>query len=138
MADYDYFYKFENFIGYTGDLANNPTLYFMDKSYYGRITTQHRHANNVGRAAPKSLVGYRKANRLMNTKNGPEVRLLERNTRLGKRHKSRNALIECLSTADRANVKARVLRLIATNTEIKSKDDLSSRQFHEFISMGVR
>ena len=120
MAVYDYFYTFENFIGYTGDIAISPTLYFLKEGYYGRITTQHRHQDNVGRAAPKLLDGYTYANRWIKNKG---FRLRERNKRLKTRHVSRNRLIFCTSENDRSQVKARVLYLISVNTEIKAKDD---------------
>ena len=130
MADYDYFYTFENFIGHTGDIQNNPTLYFMDNTHYGRITTQHNNPANVGRAAPKLLEGYTHGNRTR----GGEVRLYERNIRLGKRHKSRNALTEP-ETGERVQVRARVLHLISVNTQVKAKDDEASREPHEFVPL---
>ena len=135
MAAYDYFYTFENFIGYTGDLSSHPTLYFVSNEYYGRITTQHSNESNVGRSAPKLLKGYTFRNRMMNTSGGRELRLFERNTRLGKRHKSRNAQTECVNPNDRARVKARVLYLISVNTEVKPKDDEDSREFHTFVPL---
>ena len=128
MAVYDYFYTFENFIGYTGDIACSPTLYFLKEGYYGRITTQHSHQDNVGRAAPKLLDGYSFGNYRIRNKG---VRLYEKNKRLKKRHVSRNRLIFCTSENDRSQVKARVLYLISVNTEIKAKDD--GRVPKEFI-----
>lgn len=148
MADYDYFYNFDNFIGYTGDLQNYPTLYFVSEAYYGRITTAHPHADNVGRAAPKLLTGYSKTHILKadrdpvtgKAKRDPVTRqkilkrrLYERNTRLGKKHVSRNALVECLDAESRSKVESRVSQLIADNTAVKPKDDAASREPHPFV-----
>ncbi|MCM8532809.1 MAG: hypothetical protein NE330_16700 [Lentisphaeraceae bacterium] len=109
---------------------SNPTLYFVGNSYYGRITTQHSHADNVGRGAPKLLQGYGCGN----VDFGDDgVRFYERNTRLGKRHKSRNPINFCTSARTRSRVKSVVLHLIDTNTQVKSKDDDASRTPHEFI-----
>ena len=138
MAAYDYFYTFENFIGYTGDLSSNPTLYFKDNTLYGRITTQHPNPKNVGRAAPKLLEGYSADNKEMFSKSSGAskgVRLYEENTRLGKTHTSRNTLVECVSIGKRAPVRSRVLELIAKNTQVKEKDDEASRAPHEFVPL---
>jgi hypothetical protein len=136
MGDFDYFYTFDNFIGYTGDLFGSPTLYFMDQMYYGRITIAHPDADNVGRGAPRLLEGYTFQNCWVKYVNGhwqpcqaeddgAEWRLYEKNTRLGKTHTSRNVLVVCMSERTRPLVKAKVLDLIAKNTQVKSKDDNS-------------
>ncbi len=133
---FDYFYTFENFIGYTGDLFGSPTLYFMDNVYYGRITIKHPNDDNVGRSAPRSLNGYTNQNCWVKFvhghwqpcragEQGAVWRLHEQNTRLHIHHTSRNAMIECKSENRRDQVKARVLYLISKNTEAKSKDDRS-------------
>ena len=133
MADFDYFYTFENFIGYTGDISVAPTLYFMNEAYYGRITTQHGHQQNVGRAAPKLLNGYKYDNCWVDRGEGDEWRLVEENTRFGKSHTSRNYLIKCEDAAMRARVKPMVLLLIGSYTDVKSKDDV--RTAHEFVPL---
>ncbi|GAA4277180.1 hypothetical protein [Aquimarina mytili] len=55
-------YKKENIIGWTGDIQNNPTVYFMDDSTgdvkkinAGHITQSHSFSGNVGRE--KAITG---------------------------------------------------------------------------------
>jgi hypothetical protein len=43
------FYTADNIIGYTGDIDNNPTVYFLTDLEYGHITQAHRDTDNVGR-----------------------------------------------------------------------------------------
>lgn len=60
MPNYrDDFYRAENIIGYTGDLGNNPTIYFTDGYYFGRITQDHGHADNIGRNIVRFASDYK-------------------------------------------------------------------------------
>ena len=43
------FYLETNIVGYTGDLSNNPTIYFETQLYFGHITQSHDVIANVGR-----------------------------------------------------------------------------------------
>jgi len=43
------FYTAENIVGYTGDLHNDPTVYFETYTEHGRITQFHHKWDNVGR-----------------------------------------------------------------------------------------
>ena len=141
MAAYDYFYDFNNFIGYTGDLNANPTLYFMDNTHYGRITTAHSNPKNVGRAAPKLLAGYTHGNQEVFSKStgaSKGERLYEKNTRHKVSHTSRNTLVDCKAIGTRSPVRTRVTQLIAENTQVKDKDDEASREYHEFVPLGPR
>lgn len=53
MGYRDDFYCVENMIGYTGDVHNFPTVYFLKSvtggSFYGHITQKHDMPGNVGR-----------------------------------------------------------------------------------------
>ncbi len=42
-------YRPENIIGYTGSIHKMPTVYFMNETYFGRITQQHKLKWNIGR-----------------------------------------------------------------------------------------
>ena len=87
MGYCDYLYKKENIIGYTGELDNNPTVYFMSESrdvngnlktqtvrgvaqilfLNGHITQAHREQSNIGRERVKESYSYS----IMNV--GPEM-----------------------------------------------------------------
>lgn len=43
------FYIAANIIGFTGDLHNNPTVYFLSDTEFGHITQYHKTAWNIGR-----------------------------------------------------------------------------------------
>ena len=43
------FYIPENIVGYTGDLHNDPTVYFETYTEHGRITQAHHNVDNIGR-----------------------------------------------------------------------------------------
>lgn len=55
----DDFYIPENIIGYTGDLNDNPTVYFKSGPEFGRITQYHRHEDNIGRNEVRLAYDYR-------------------------------------------------------------------------------
>lgn len=54
------FYIAKNIVGYTGDLKNNPTVYFHNRktNQFGRITQDHDHADNIGRARVRIAADY--------------------------------------------------------------------------------
>ena len=57
------FYIPENIIGYTGQIDNNPTVYFMEgpahgPNEYGHITQAHRIGPNEGRETVRSSAQY--------------------------------------------------------------------------------
>ena len=62
MAFKDDFYTKENIIGFTGDLHNNPTVYFKTDDHVGRITQEHFREINIGRHDLYSTNGYRSGN----------------------------------------------------------------------------
>jgi len=53
------FYVPQNIIGYTGDLNNNPTVYFKSGYSYGHITQSHDLRQNVGREEVLVAQDYR-------------------------------------------------------------------------------
>lgn len=99
MGFFDNFYKFENYIGYTNDLLRCPTLYFKNDTYFGRITTFHRRAYNVGRQKPRNvwLRKYLEENRNIGSPDKPDIRHFEEHSNpfTGKvtQHMSRAAII---------------------------------------------
>lgn len=58
MSYRDDFFKKENIIGYTGDLKDNPTVYFKKGSEFGRITQDHGNADNIGRNKVRTADDY--------------------------------------------------------------------------------
>lgn len=62
MAYRDDFYIAANIIGYTGDVNNNPTVYFRNGNDFGRITQAHNNPNNVGRNVVRTYADYQIAN----------------------------------------------------------------------------
>lgn len=62
MAYGNDFYVKANIIGYTGDLNDNPTVYFQKGNRFGRITQDHPHANNIGRNRVREYTDYRISN----------------------------------------------------------------------------
>ncbi|MBQ4822433.1 hypothetical protein [Aquimarina sp. MMG016] len=63
MPNYrDDFFTAENIIGYTGELGMNPTVYFRDGDYFGRITQDHGHADNIGRNIVRFAPDYKIVN----------------------------------------------------------------------------
>lgn len=52
------FYIPENIIGYTGNINNNPTVYFQNGTSFGHITQAHDLAPNVGREEVRQAQDY--------------------------------------------------------------------------------
>lgn len=52
------FYKPENIIGYTGDLNNDPTVYFKEGDRFGHITQNHKYSSNIGRNKVREFTDY--------------------------------------------------------------------------------
>ena len=62
MGYRDDFYNAENIIGYTGDIDDGPTVYFLRDlgayKLYGRITQKHDHPKNIGREEVRQADTY--------------------------------------------------------------------------------
>lgn len=63
MSYRDDFYIKDNIIGYTGDILNNPTVYFKKvdgtgQIEFGRITQEHDDESNVGRNVVRTARDY--------------------------------------------------------------------------------
>lgn len=88
MPNYrDDFYTRNNIIGYTGALADNPTVYFRNGNEFGRITQAHGNPNNVGRNVTRIAADYKIEN------SGPNENAQEfYNGEI--KHSSRNPFIE--------------------------------------------
>ncbi len=62
MSYEDSFYVKANITGYTGDIDNNPTVYFQKGNRFGRITQDHDNADNIGRNKVREYDDYRHEN----------------------------------------------------------------------------
>ena len=58
MGYRDDFYVAPNMYGYTGDIDDNPTVYFKTATEHGRITQDHPRRGNIGRDVVKGNEGY--------------------------------------------------------------------------------
>jgi hypothetical protein len=58
MTYRDDFYVVGNMYGYTGQVNDNPTVYFVSATEHGRITQDHPREANIGRDVVKSIEGY--------------------------------------------------------------------------------
>jgi hypothetical protein len=58
MTYRDDFYVVGNMYGYTGQVNNSPTVYFMSATEHGRITQDHPRTENIGRDVVKRNEGY--------------------------------------------------------------------------------
>ena len=71
MGYSDDFYTAANVVGYTGDINNNPTFYFMTEKdgmkTFGHITQAHGLSSNVGREEVKSARDYELKNAWVHT-----------------------------------------------------------------------
>ncbi|MEM8582697.1 MAG: hypothetical protein AAGF87_00440 [Bacteroidota bacterium] len=67
MAYYPDFYHPSNIIGYSGNLHNKPTVYFMRRTAYGyrigRIIQRSSNSKRIGRAEVREYPRYRIGNR---------------------------------------------------------------------------
>lgn len=74
MGYRDDFYTVGNIIGYSGDLADSPTVYFVHGNEFGHITQRHPSPQNVGRTEVCAARNYTIANEMV----GGQLRLLEK------------------------------------------------------------
>jgi hypothetical protein len=58
MTYRDDFYVVGNMYGYTGQVNDNPTVYFVSATEHGRITQNHPRTENIGRDVVKTNAGY--------------------------------------------------------------------------------
>ena len=67
MSYRDDFYIPRNIIGYTGNINNNPTVYFQNGASYGHITQAHDIRQNIGREEVCQAQDYRIFNNVHGT-----------------------------------------------------------------------
>ncbi len=92
MAYYDELYHCDNIIGYTGQLHDSPTVYFLSEELglAGHITQKHFMDDNIGREDPCTINdGYSSGNE---PNDEGRIVLVERYSGGGK-HTNRNPLI---------------------------------------------
>jgi hypothetical protein len=121
MTYRDDFYVVGNMYGYTGQVNDNPTVYFVSATEHGRITQDHPRTENIGRDVVKSIEGYSIGNEP--DANGV-LRCLEYDEYVGydratfdKSHRSRGALVLISETA--AADRAVLAQSIWRHTELK-------------------
>ncbi len=111
------FYIPQNIIGYTGNISNNPTVYFQNGTSYGHITQSHDIRQNVGREEVRQAQDYAIRNVNGRAQEWAGGRCF---------HNSRNAFI---SAAGLGSVAKCILSLgIANHKEKKQWSDLTDRQ----------
>jgi len=64
MGYRDDFYIVANIVGYTGNIAQSPTVYFRGGNEYGRITQKHDITTNLGRNTVHNDPTYQFQNQL--------------------------------------------------------------------------
>ena len=89
MSYRDDFYIVDNIIGYTGDIHDDPTVYFESSEEYGHITQFHDKDVNIGREKVRPLEGYG----AVNTDEGTDKVRLQEYVGTKIIHTSRNELI---------------------------------------------
>jgi hypothetical protein len=121
MGYRDDFYVVDNIIGYTGDLHDNPTVYFETDEEYGHITQDHPHDDNIGRERVDPVEGYVASNNDLGPQKG--VRLQEG---FGDkvRHTSRNELIsiEGMSQGDKDILKMSIWTFPSLKVKYRTRE----------------
>jgi hypothetical protein len=111
------FYIPQNIIGYTGNINNNPTVYFQNGTSYGHITQAHDIRQNVGREEVCQAQDYQIINVNGRAEEWAGGRCI---------HPSRNAFI---SVAGLGSVAKCILSLaISNHKEMKQWGELTERQ----------
>ena len=95
------FYSPQNIIGHTGDIDNNPTVYYLqDKQQgnqaYGHITTAHKKPDNVGKEVVRESTSYRMTHDGVSRSTGNTQTLVEWDANIKQNehiHKSRNRFV---------------------------------------------
>jgi hypothetical protein len=120
MTYRDDFYIAPNMYGYTGDLHENPTVYFVTATEHGRITQYHPREANIGRDVVKTTTGYSIGN--LPDANGVlkciEYEVCEEHAAFDTMHRSRGPLVligPTTSDGDRALLSQSIWR----HTELK-------------------
>lgn len=111
------FYIPQNIIGYTGNINNNPTVYFLNGTSFGHITQAHDIRQNVGREEVYQAQDYEIRNINGRAQEWAWGHCI---------HPSRNLFI---SAANLGSVAKCILSLaIANHKEKKQWGDLTERQ----------
>lgn len=122
MGYRDDFYSVANIVGYTGNLDDNPTVYFETDEEQGHITQAHKKADNVGRGVVYTIEGYSKENVYFTaTKDDPGGWHLVEMYDGKSVHKSRNPYIAVPNLDSRPALKKILEKAILTHTKIKSR-----------------
>lgn len=127
----DDFYTIENVVGFTGNIQDNPTVYFMTEDEAGHITQVHDVEDNIGRGMVVSSKGYSMKN-IYNSKKGI-FQLVEL---IGDKiiHPSRNPFVAVPNLENRPSEKALFEKAILKFKEIKIREAWAAKQEHVKIT----
>lgn len=119
MAYRDDFYTIENVVGFTGNIQDNPTVYFMTDDEAGHITQIHDNKKNIGRGMVLDTEGYSMKN-IYDAKMG-KFHLVEL---MGDKiiHPSRNPFVAVPNLDNRPNEKALFQKAILKFKEVKIRE----------------
>lgn len=118
MGYRDDFFIVQNIVGYTGDLQDNPTVYFETDEEQAHITQAHNKADNVGRGVVFTIEGHSKVN--VYDPEDQKEHLIEMQD--GKKvHKSRNRFIAVPNIENREELKTILEKAILRHNSIKSR-----------------
>lgn len=138
-------YTFENIIGHTGSLHNNPTVYFRNRRTgdFGFITQAHDFVWNVGRepvfretADKRYVIENRNVNGMLRA----VEMLVDRNGVEDVIHKSRNRFIDCrrANTHQLAILASSIYRFHAVKRGMPAGFKLGGRPRTSLWALGAR
>jgi hypothetical protein len=114
MSYRDDFYIKENIIGFTGNPAKAPTVYFKRDTTFGRITQEHKDKNNIGRSEVRTFNDYS----ITNNGNGVAEEFYNNEVQ----HTSRNSFVPVFNNPNGNNeVVDELAKAINKFTDLKSK-----------------
>ena len=119
MGYRDDFYVIENVIGFTGNIQDNPTVYFMSDKEAGHITQVHDNKKNIGRGMVLATDDYSMKN-IYNSDKGI-FQLVEL---IGDKiiHPSRNPFVAVPNLDNRPKEKALFEKAILKFKEVKVRE----------------
>lgn len=118
MGYRDDFFIVSNIVGYTGDLQDNPTVYFETDEEQAHITQAHKKADNVGRGAVFTTEGYSKVNVFFEDDHAEHLVEMYDGKKI---HKSRNKFIAVPHLENRPALLKILEKAILAHTKIKSR-----------------
>ena len=126
MGYRDDFYMVQNIIGYSGNLQDFPTVYFVKGNEYGHITQKHGDSQNVGRMEVYSSPDYWIGNEMV----GNTLKLVEK-VKGQIFHESRSTLtrVDTIAPANRDTVAVLAQAIYNRDTGEKYISSYSQKDF---------